>query len=202
MEWVDKLMEIITNIKLNSNNKKFRDIIREPWEFKHSTPGIYNEASDSNNGETKRQRELYENETHWYDLELPIGQKKSVKQLSSLRVDLIGMKDIRPIICELKCTKKAGQPFDAILQLLAYYRMIAHNAKVLDEKNIHHTNARNKDFKWVDLSNNPILILRANSEYWGNWNKTTPKNEATRLIIKLCKENGLEIQLFIDDKRL
>lgn len=202
MEWKKGLMQIINKVKLNGNNKKFRDIIENPWRFYHSSPGAYNEASANNNGETKWQRELYKNETWWYDLELPIGQKYIAEQLGSLRVDLIGMKDARPIICELKYTSKAGQPFDAILQLLAYYCMIVHNADKLDLKDIHHTNARNRVFKWRNLTANPILMLRANHNYWNNWVKETPKNKAAKEIIKQCKEKGLEIQLFIDDKRL
>lgn len=202
MEWKKGLMQIINKVKLNGNNKKFRDIIENPWGFDHSIPGVYNGVSDTNNGETKWQRELYENETWWYDLELPIGQKYIAKQWGSLRVDLIGMKDARPIICELKYTSKAGQPFDAILQLLAYYCMIVHNADKLDLKDIHHTNARNRVFKWRNLTANPILMLRANHNYWNNWVKETPKNKAAKEIIKQCKEKGLEIQLFIDDKRL
>lgn len=195
MEWKKGLMQIINKVKLNGNNKKFRDIIENPWGFDHSSPGAYNEASDTNNGETKWQRELYENETWWYDLELPIGQKYIANQWGSLRVDLIGMKDARPIICELKCTKKAGQPFDAILQLLAYYCMIVHNAVELDLQDIHHTNARNRVFKWQNLTANPILMLRANHEYWENWEKSTKKNMAARQIVQLCKEKGLDILL-------
>ena len=202
MEWQKGLMQIINKVKLNGNNKKFRDIIENPWGFDHSIPGVYHGVSDTNNGETKWQRELYENETWWYDLELPIGQKYIAKQWGSLRVDLIGMQDARPIICELKYTSKAGQPFDAILQLLAYYCMIVHNADKLDLKDIHHTNARNRVFKWRNLTANPILMLGANPNYWNNWVKETPKNKAANEISKQCKEKGLEIQLFIDDKRL
>lgn len=204
----EKIKEIIyedEKIELNNNNEKFIKIISEPWGFNHSEPRKYKkDAAFSNNGETNWQRKLYIDEDWWYDIELPIGQQQNLetKRWNSLRVDLVGMKDSRPIICELKYTKQAGQPFDAILQLLAYYYMIIKNAKILDQQNIHHTNAKNKNFKWADLTKNPILMLRANPEYWKNWNKSTPKNQAALRIIELCKQNELEILLYNEDTRL
>ncbi len=66
---------------------------------------------------------------HLLDLELPIGQYKSSKQFTSLRIDLIGKKEGRFILCELKKTKKAGQPFDAIMQLIAYHVLLQNNYK-------------------------------------------------------------------------
>lgn len=35
MEWKKGLMQIINKVKLNGNNKKFRDIIENPWGFDH-----------------------------------------------------------------------------------------------------------------------------------------------------------------------
>ena len=104
------------------------------------------------------------------------------------------------MICEMKHTleAKAGQPFDAILQLLAYYCMIVNNAEKLGD--IHHKNDDVKDFNWVDFkNNNPILILRANESYWSNWSKTTDKNKAAKKIIEVCNEYGLEIQLWNEE---
>ena len=199
MKWVKDVLECIEQIKLSKNNNKFKSIIETPWGFEKSNPCVYN-ISATNDGETNWQRKLYENETCWYDLELPIGQKYREKQLSSLRVDLIGMKDDRPVICELKYTKDPKLPFDAILQLLSYYRMIVNNAEKLDVQNIHHSNARNCNFRWMDIANNPILMLKANKEYWGNWTKLTQKNIAAKTIINICKKYGIEIQLYSDDK--
>lgn len=193
-------MQIINKVKLNGNNKKFRDIIENPWGFDHQSPGAYNEASDTNNGETRWQRKLYHEEACWCDLELPIGQGKREKQWGSLRVDLIGMNNARPIICELKHTQKAGQPFDAILQLLAYYCMIVQNAEKLDREHIHHTNVA-QSFKWTQITNNPLLMLRANHTYWENWEKSTKKNMAARQIVQLCKDKGLDI-LLVDEYTL
>lgn len=200
MEWKKGVMEIVERINLNANNRNFIAIINEPLGFDHSSPGAYNEASANNNGETKWQRKLYKEEACWCDLELPIGQEKREKQWGSLRVDLIGMNNARPIICELKYTQKAGQPFDAILQLLAYYCMIVQNAEKLDREHIHHTNVA-QSFKWTQITNNPLLMLRANHAYWENWEKSTKKNMAARQIVQLCKDKGLDI-LLVDENTL
>lgn len=200
MKWIKDVLECIEKVNLNENNRKFKSIIETPWGYEKSAPGVY-KPSATNNGETNWQRELYNNEPYWYDIELPIGQKYRQKQLGSLRVDLIGMKDGRPIICELKYTEEPKSPFNAILQLLAYYCMVVNNAEKLDAQNIHHTNARNSDFRWADIANNPILMLKANEKYWGNWTKSTQskKNIAAREIINICKKNGLEIQLYCEN---
>lgn len=202
MNWKEKVLDIVKDIALNDNNRKFKEIIKEPWEFAHSKPGELGRADQDEYTETNWQRELlFEKETNcWYDGELPIGQVvKCGKVTKVCRVDLVGMIESHPVICELKYTKKAGQPFDALLQLLAYYCMIKQNANLLDENEIHHDNARNKEFCWGDIANNnPILMLRANEHYWSNWSKATKKNEAAKKIIEVCKEYGLEIQLWID----
>ena len=197
MNWMEKVLKIVDGIELNANNKKFRKIIEEPWGFDHSNPKKVGNASDSNRGETMWQRELFETEPdYWYDGELPIGQViECGKVTNECRVDLVGMIESHPVICELKYTKQAGQPFDALLQLLAYYCMIVNNAEKLGD--IHHKNDDVKGFNWVDFkNNNPILILRANESYWSNWSKTTDKNKAAKKIIEVCKEYGLEIQLW------
>lgn len=199
MNWMEKVLKIVDGIELNANNKKFRKIIEEPWGFDHSNPKKVGNASDSNSGETKWQRELFKTEPdYWYDFELPIGQVVECGKVTKVcRVDLVGMIESHPVICELKYTKTAGQPFDAILQLLAYYCMIVNNAKELDQCDIHHKNEDVKGFNWGDFkNNNPILILRANELYWSNWSKTTNKNKAAKKIIEVCKEYGLEIQLW------
>lgn len=204
MNWKEEVLGIVDGIKkLNANNIKFRDIIKEPWGFYHSKPDKYGKADDKNKGETSWQRKYFVKEKHlWCDLELPIGQQinEETGRLSTLRVDLIGKMDSRPMICEMKHTleAKAGQPFDAILQLLAYYCMIVNNAEKLGD--IHHKNDDVKDFNWVDFkNNNPILILRANESYWSNWSKTTDKNKAAKKIIEVCNEYGLEIQLWNEE---
>lgn len=198
MNWKEKVLDIVRDIELSAKNIKFRDIIKEPWEFYYSKPGELGSADQDKYTETNWQRELlFEKETNcWYDGELPIGQViECGKVTNDCRVDLVGMIESHPVICELKYTKQAGQPFDALLQLLAYYCMIVNNAEKLGD--IHHTNEDVKGFNWVDFkNNNPILILRANESYWSNWSKTTDKNKAAKKIIEVCKEYGLEIQLW------
>lgn len=200
MNWKKEVLDIVDGIKLNGKNKKFRKIIQEPWGFGHSKPGEFGSADQDKVTETNWQRELFETEPdYWYDFELPIGQVVECGKVTKVcRVDLVGMIESRPVICELKYTKKAGQPFDALLQLLAYYCMIVNNAEKLGD--IHHTNDDVKGFNWGDfIDNNPILILRANEPYWSNWSKTTNKNEAAKEIIKVCKKYGLEIQLWNEE---
>lgn len=200
MNWIKEVLDIVDGIKLNDNNKKFSKIIKEPWGFDHSKPGELGRADQDEYTETNWQRELlFEKETNcWYDGELPIGQVVECgKVTKECRVDLVGMIESHPVICELKYTKKAGQPFDALLQLLAYYCMIVNNAEKLDQCDIHHNNEDVKGFNWGDFkNNNPILILRANKPYWSNWSKTTNKNKAAKKIIEVCKKYGLEIQLW------
>ena len=197
MNWKEKVLDIVRDIELSAKNIKFRDIIKEPWEFYYSKPDKLGSADQYKDKETKWQRELFKTDTiYWYDGELPIGQVVECSKVTKVcRVDLVGMIESHPVICELKYTKKAGQPFDALLQLLAYYCMIVNNAEKLGD--IHHTNENVKGFNWGDfIDNNPILILRANEPYWSNWSKTTDKNKAAKKIIEVCKEYGLEIQLW------
>ena len=199
------LNSIIKSIALNDGNEKYLNIIREPskYAFHHSRPGKYNQAAVQNNGETAWQRELYEKESGiWVDLELPIGQyQPNNNRYISLRVDLIGKKDGRFVLSELKKTKNAGQPFDAILQLIAYYVLLQYNYKQLDKQDIHHANC-NKDWTWEEVYNNPILLLRANDEYWGNWNKQTKKNKAAREIVEFCRTNNIDIRLYCNEQEI
>lgn len=201
--------ELITIIRsnleehaLSKHNKMFMEIIQHPWPFDHSTPGAYHNTSPANHGETHWQRQLYEEETIWYDLELPIGQSHNHEtgRWTSRRIDLIGFRDGRYIVCELKKTSKQGQPFDAILQLFAYHEMLRQNASVLDAKNIHHTNARNREFKWQDVATNPILMLRGNTAYWSNWEDHTPKKHTAREILRFLESRGITIELYCENE--
>lgn len=202
MKWKEEVLNIIEGVTLNKNNIQFKEIIENPWGCDHSTPKKLGDADETKVKETQWQRELYADEPNkWYDGELPIGQVAECGKVTRVcRVDLVGMMESRPVICELKYTKIAGQPFDALLQLLAYYCMIVKNAAELDKQCIHHTNVRNQNFKWVDIANNPILMLRANRDYWSNKDKVTPKNIVTRQILTVCKKHGLDIR-FLDGDR-
>lgn len=202
MEWYNEVIQIIEKVRLSERNREFKMLIQSPWGFTSSKPKKHNAAKESNDGETKWQRDLYNGEERWIDIELPIGQNRNEKgKLCPKRVDLIGEEDGRYIICELKKTKGAEEPFGAIIQLLAYYRMITCNAETLDDKAIYHTN-RKRDFKWVDVAKNPILMLRANKEYWENWVKSTPKNRAAKEILNICAKHGLEILLIKESEQI
>ena len=206
MELKDRIKSICDfhNVKLNNKNKEFLSYIDTPLVFEHSTPGEIGEASENNKGETSGQREIFKNQDTviWLDMELPIGKSPNTNSRYK-RIDLIGKyKDIdKYILCELKHTKKAGQPFDALLQLIAYYVALQSNWEKLDPNN-HHKESENfkpKMFKWKDVAKNVELRVRANKEFWLNWNKPTPKNKATKEIIEFLKNNKLIVRLFSDD---
>lgn len=207
-ELIDELMSIIRrNLEernLSQSNKAFMEMIQHPLPFDHSTPGKYCDASPTNHGETRWQRQLYEEETIWYDLELPIGQSRNPETgyWKSRRIDLLGFRDGRYVVCELKRTEKPGRPFDALLQLLAYHEMLQQNACVLDAMNIHHTNARNRDFRWQEVAANPILMLRGNEAYWDNWELPTGKNLAAREMIAILGSRGITIELYRENEPL
>lgn len=185
-------------VELSKGNTEFLGLILFPLKFHKSTPSKIGVPSEKNHGETKYQREIYDRESElWYDMELPIGQWEN---RSSKRVDLIGFdkSDKKYIICELKKTEEAGQPFDALLQLISYYLMIKQNCKMLDEKGIFHTNGRKK-FSWEDVANGCKLQIRATKSYWDNWEKDTDKNKAAKEIICQCKDLGLIIEIKKDE---
>jgi hypothetical protein len=207
MNWKEEVYKILKDneklLELDERHRGFVDLINTPLGFNHSKPKEVGKASASNNGETKWQRELYESEPTsvlWYDIELPIGQKQSPEsRWINTRVDMIGELDGRPIICELKKCNTTEDPLDALIQLLAYYSMIKQNARDLDIRNIHHTNARNGKFRWVDIANNPILMLLADEEgYWSYWEKSIkePRKKAFNAMMDACKRSGVEIQIW------
>ena len=195
---IDSIVETIkrnlSDSMLSLSNRHYIDLIRQPSGFFHSTPGRYNKAI---NRESTWQREIYRNDKTWYDLELPIGQYKNPAsgKISSHRIDLIGFRNGRYVLCELKNTTKAGNPFDAILQLLAYYAILQQNAATLDRCGIHHTNEDIRKFRWQEASINPILMLRGNNAYWSNWNKSTPKNRTARQLVACLSAHGITIEL-------
>lgn len=208
-----KIFEIVLSaiknnlVPLNKENKKFIEYIQNPLGFITSKPKKINPVSSKNHGETRYQREIYENiydskwiidNTEWLDIELPIGREKRERKHHK-RIDLIGIRKNKFILCELKYKQKPGNPFDALLQILAYYLMIKKNAKQLQEQNIYHINNKNKaPIDWIKLSKNPVLQIRAPKEYWENWSNVSKKNKTAREIIEGLKKQNLNIELFID----
>ena len=160
------------SVKLNKGgNTTFLKIIKEPKSFFRSNPNVIKSANPNNKGETGYQREIYDSKDEniiWLDMELPIGQDYDGDR--GKRVDLIGWNGEQYVVCELKYVKEHGtpkNPFDAILQVLAYYFMIKNNCKKLDYQNVFHSNAKG-EFSWVDVASNCNLQIRAPKKYWEN----------------------------------
>ncbi len=197
------------NVCLNKNeNEPFREIIREPLGFIKSNPKEIKIASRKNQGETEYQRKIYQSEDCWYDMELPIGQwKSSNDRTCSKRIDLIGRdkSDGRYVLCELKYKKDgAGNPFDAVLQVLAYYLMLQNNCEKLQKEGVCHETSSGDlrtptTFDWTEVAKNVKLQVRANDKYWANWEKNTEKNSAAKQIIEECGKLGLTIEMVKDE---
>lgn len=209
IELLTNIRNIITtlSIDLSDNNKKFLSLIEKPDTFYESHPGAYGVPSEHNNGETSWQRKLFREESDvWRDLELPIGQKrKSGKTINAARVDLIGFKNGRYIICELKHEKdEADQPFDAILQLIAYFVLIKKNYMLLDESYVHRKDCIKErgEWTWEDVAKDPIILLRCNNKFWSNWSESTPKNKAAREIVEFCRTNNIDIRLYCNEQEI
>ena len=204
-EFINMITPIIQGIELNEKNREFLEYINNPLSFYNSKPEKFGKSSNRNKGETDWQRVLYNKESLWLDMELPIGQyKKESGKTCNKRLDLIGRENDKYILCELKKTKTPGQPFDALLQLMAYYFMIKNNAEVLDALDIHHKSSevRDENFKWSEIKDNIELWLRANKEFWANFDKNTPKNNATIEIIKRLKEENMIVRLFSENDEI
>lgn len=189
MNWKE-VYKYLDTMDLDPRHQEFKNYIKTPLDFYHSNPTKFRKvAADENKGETNWQRVLFEEDAAydsrpiWWDMELPIGQTQTKvdgrTQTQSKRVDMIGelkgqLKG-RPVICELKFYRKGGSvadnPLEATIQSLAYYSMILNNAHKLDSKQVRHKNKEVKPFEWKKLRNNPILMLRANDDYWEYWSE-------------------------------
>jgi hypothetical protein len=183
---------------LSQENKKWLERIANPPGFSHSMPGTFSDTATDPDGETGWQRHLFNTESRWLDLERVVGQRKTEKGWSPTRLDLIGFENGRYILCEVK-KNKDGQSFDDLLQLLAYRAAMRKNARLLDENNVHHENARAK-FSWLDVSANAVLMLKAPPEYWEKWKRSpqTPKNTAAKEIVENLGRLGLDIRFELE----
>jgi len=128
----------------------------------------------------------------WIDLELPGIIVQSGKRRAGRRIDLIGLLDTLPVICELKYAKSKSNepPLYAIFELLTYYCSIWYNHAKLDEKNVHH-NQDNiySEFKWKDIiQSKPKLLVCANDHYWEYWKNREIIEEVRKLNEKLNVE--------------
>lgn len=146
-----------------------------------SSPGEANLNSINSTSETAFQRAIYNDspttfklkngntrKIEWLDLELPVVLNKSSRRIC---LDLIGLVDNTPTICELKYFKNSAgdHPVYAIFEVLVYYYFVLCNYKKLDDEKIHHTNL--KKFVWKSVINTPtpIFLVAANDSYWDYW---------------------------------
>jgi len=185
---------------LNQENKACLQIIKNPdcIGFDHShqhgldkkePPGPKN-----NHGETSYRSELYKRQERWLDEEITIGffpcQGKK-------RIDLIGYEDGQFILCELKKDGKgSSHPFDALLQVLAYYLIIRKNAKTLHDKEFYRRGTsrwQNRGLTWLDVKKSDEenkLRLLVYAKKWSakraTFKASKPKNDAMDEIIKGC----------------
>lgn len=132
----------------------------------------------------------------WNDFELPVTLNKRPRRIS---IDLIGLIDNKPVLCELKYHGKSpskDQPIYAIIELLMYHYFIQCNYKKLDKYSVHHDLL--KDFKWKTIVENSTaqLLVVANKKYWDYWFKKISKKELLKQTIALSVDLNLNIQLF------
>ncbi len=211
----EKIYEIINTAIKDCSKKEdysiFVNLINIPWGFNKSNPNKFGKESPKNSGETKYQRFIFQEESDvWLDMELPVGQNRndSKSRWCSKRIDLIGKKDGKYILCELK-VEGGDNPLKAILQILAYYLMIKQNCQILDKSNVYHKGSdgtlRNPErFKWSEVAEQPILHIRAPKQYWARWEKSSNQKEkdAFNIILKECRAIGLEISIIKDEWKL
>jgi hypothetical protein len=133
---------------------------------------------------------------------LPVGQIKGDNgRISSYSIDMLGFENGTHILCELKYANIATEykaeecsSLDALLQLLSYYAMLVQNAAALDANNVHHLNARNREFKWQEVSKNVKLLIKAPQVYWNYWQGDYPLIHAFQSIMTKCNASGLIIE--------
>jgi len=181
-------------LRLSEENKEWLEKIDTLPRFYKADLGDYKPASEKKGGEREYQREVVYNtkdeRREWLDIEIPTGWVRGHKTLDLIGRDK-GSEDNRQfILCELK--KGGSHPFDTLLQVLAYYLMIQQNAEKMDDDDVHHTNAKCKDFEWVNVRDNVRLLIQAKGG-WGRHRK--PKMIALDEIIKACEKVGLKIEV-------
>jgi hypothetical protein len=125
----------------------------------------------------------------WIDLELPViidNPKVEGGKRTNRRIDLIGLIEDIPVICELKFVKikrnNQEPPLYAIFELLTYYCSIWYNYKNLESNKVYHKFQKQDDFGskfaglWSNIiQNKPKLLVCANKSYWDLWEKKEGK---------------------------
>ena len=144
------------------------------------------------------------NETiQWVDLELPTTFSDAGRRRC---VDLIGMRDNVPFLCELKYSNSneshGDPPHYGILQLLIYYYHAINNAKELHKHSVYHVRGQIdlgqiREFNWEDISK--TLIFSANKRYWKYYfyDRAYEGQEALLKLVRKFNENyDLNLLLF------
>ena len=196
-EYKKRLIEIIESaIKHDRKVVRFKDMLSDNTNFGdnyHTNPKTMSFEIRST-GETAYQRAILKSGTalldfkkgncfesvQWIDGELPIVFNKNPRRPS---IDLIGLIDSIPTLCELKFAKirNSDSPIYAAIELLTYYCFVQFNAGILDKYNVSHKNL--KPYSWNSIIENgfPRLIVCANKSYWDAWfskyNKAQLRNQ-------------------------
>jgi hypothetical protein len=211
-EFKKRLIEIIEGAIIQDKKViKFKNMLSDSSNYgdNHPTkPGPMSFEIRST-GETAFQRAILKSEktlldfkknndfetVHWMDGELPIVLNKNPRRHS---IDLIGLSEGIPVICELKFakTRNSDSPVYAALELLTYYCFIQFNADSLDKHNVYHRNL--SPFKWNVITNNgfPRLFVCANKSYWDAWFKKYEKTQLRDQIFEWGMHLNTNINLF------
>lgn len=214
-EYKERLIEII-DIAVKEGEKvlKFKEMLEDKSNYGdnyHTSLG--NMSFDiKSTGETAYQRAILkvknlldfkENKSfetvEWIDGELPIVLNENRRRIA---IDLIGLLNGKPTICELKYKKSSkkssnsNSPVYAAIELLTYYCFIQFNAEALDKYSVNHKNL--KSFKWNVITGNrfPHLIVCANESYWDSWFRKYNKKELINKVHKWGKQLDISISLF------
>jgi len=194
--------------------KELEEILTDPQNISveyPTSPGTPNLDSIESAGEKAFQRALL-NSKHsylkyrkdsepekvmWLDLELPVSFSNKARRRC---IDLIGVMEDTPIICELKYLEvsKSNHPVYAIYELLTYYYLIQCNYRELDSNNVHHQLPLPK-IKWESLIKNfsTQLLVAANKSYWDYWFERVNKKDLIELLFLIIKELDVNLHLFL-----
>jgi len=211
-EFKEKLFHFI-RVLGDSSLDELKEAITDPKNIQGNhptTPGPANLESISSTGETAFQRGIFNcrhslldfkrtyntpEKVTWLDLELPVTFSGSQKRRC---IDLMGVLDGIPVICELKYSENSpsNHPAYAMIELLMYYYFIRCNIKKLDQHNVHHKNAKSFDWKVLETNKFPKLIIAANKAYWDYWFQQEDKKMILKLVRTLNEELDTNLHLF------
>jgi hypothetical protein len=189
----------------------FLDALGKSTVSQITVPGKPNLDHIKSTGETAFQRAIFNSHEsilatgrviRWLDLELPVFVYACKNKRASRRIDLVGILDSRPIICELKFAriKSKGKPTEppiyAILELLTYYCSILYNNENLDDTVHHSIDGRKSDFIWRNIvQKDAEVVVCANKCYWDRCSH----DNLHELVARLNRQLDVQIMLFETD---